>query len=191
MLSPDMDDNPVLRPVRVNFNPLSGYIIIEIDKKDYGFLDRQIRYQSKIFQPKRELHITITSQEAAEQVRLFMEKEPEEAFRIQSIIDETPWSIRKQNVFYHVTGDDDEETIIQMVEVIDLLSFFSRMSKVIKHGFVLPPAHVTLYTFRSDTGIGLATQEEFDRRVKTRVTPEELQPVNPTRAPGADQGLVL
>jgi hypothetical protein len=181
-----LKDAGARRVIGYHFDPGEGFLLVQVNKDAYGYVDKAVRYQSKTFAPKTELHITILSADGAEQVRQQIEEHPEDEGRIVGIIDHTDWSFIKLDEYYHVK-DGDEETIIQMVEVPRLNAFFSDLSALVGKGFVLPPTHVTLYMRESEKGIGLPNREVFDELVQGRVSRDALEWIEDQQEEGGGQ----
>jgi hypothetical protein len=169
------DENELRDPVRVSFDEKTGYLVIQLDPAEYGYKAQEAQHQGKTFQPKDELHITVVSREAADEVARFMRKDAEHAGHIHGLIDSIRWSYRKLDRYYHIQKGE-EETIIQMVEMPELESFFSELSRITGQGLALPPTHVTLYMRNSEKGIGLPTGETLERLSQGEVRPEEFLP---------------
>jgi hypothetical protein len=148
-----------------DFNEQSGYLVIKIAMDDYGYSHTEVSYRGKTFEPKDELHITILSDEAAEMVGKFLEEHPDDRQRICRLVEETDWTFHKTGELYYVQEDADGETIIEMVDMPELEGFFRKLSRITGKDLEIPPVHVTLYLRGTKTGIGIATQEEFDNRV--------------------------
>lgn len=176
MLTIPPKDDHLRQPARVVFDPETGFVVVQISKAEYGYHEAPVRYQGHVFQPKSELHITVVSADAAEDVRSFIERRPDDAVQIQEMVDETRWVFRELEAFYHVVESPGVETIIQMVEVPHMAEFFSRLSGLMGKGFVLPPTHITLYTLGTEKGIGLPTPTVFDQLAQSPIRPEEIQP---------------
>jgi hypothetical protein len=149
-------------PVRVTFDESEGFLMVQLDKNEYGFRDQPARFQGQTFQPKSELHITIISRDASEIVKNHLAQQPEASGALQGLIDATRWLYCRLGDYYHVR-EDEAETIIEMVEVPELQGFFSELSRMVGQGLVLPPTHVTLYTYNRDEGIGLPTGELLEQ----------------------------
>lgn len=178
---PPKDDH-LRQPARVVFDPDTGFLVVQINKAEYGFHEAPVLYQGRVFQPKSELHITVISADAAEEVRSFIARKPDEAVQVQEMVDETRWVFRELDSFYHVVESPGVETIIQMVDVPYMAEFFSRLSGLVGRGFILPPTHVTLYVRGTEKGIGLPNQTVFDQLVQNGIHPNEIQP-----APGGTE----
>lgn len=172
---PPKDDH-LRQPAKTVLDPQTGYVVVQLNKAEYGYHDEPVLYQGRVFQPKPELHITIVSADAAEAVRSFIERRPDDAVHIQEIVDETRWVFRELDAFYHVMESPEVETIVQMVEVPHAAEFFSRLSGLVGQGFVLPPTHVTLYMRGTEKGIGLPTPTVFDQLARGAITPAEVSP---------------
>lgn len=182
MATDDEQEGNVLRPQTVELVPETGYLVANLNKQTYGYLDQPVRYQGRVFQPKSELHITLISQDA-EKITRYLENNSHGQASIQEMIGATDWRFTRQPTFYHVEEAPGEETIIQMVEIPSLGAFFRELSGLVGQDFTLPPTHVTLYTRGTEKGIGLPTQRVFQELVRAEVQPEEMQPVED--APGS------
>ena len=170
-------NDQVRQSAKTAFDPQTGFVVVQLNKAEYGYQEVPVYYQGRLFDPKSELHITIVSADAAEAVRSFIERRPDDAVQVQEMVDETRWVFRALDSFYHVVEAPGVETIIQMVEVPHVAEFFSRLSGLVGQGFILPPTHVTLYMRGTEKGIGLPTQTVFDQFVQAPVRPEELHPL--------------
>jgi hypothetical protein len=104
----------------------------------------------------------------------YIQQHPENLSVLHGLIDSIRWSYRKLEAFYYIQ-EGEEETIIEMVEMPELQSFFSELSRLIGQGLVLPPTHVTLYMRNSEKGIGLPTGEVFERLARAKIRPEDLR----------------
>lgn len=169
-------DHKFHAPKDTFFDDQSGYLIVQLDKDTYGLPDTEVSYRGQTFQPKEELHITIVSSEAAENVQETLEQQPQAVEQVKHSIEETDWSYRKRERFYHVVEEPGVESIIQIVEVPGVEPFFDELSRITGKRLELPPTHVTLFTRGNPKGIGLPTQEVFDRLVTGEVSLDELEP---------------
>jgi hypothetical protein len=169
----DSNDGELCRPVNVNFNEQTGFLQVNLAKTDYDYVDRPVRYQGRIFQPKGELHITIISQDSGVLLH-YLARHPQDLDSIRDLIYSTDWSFRKLPDFYHVESGGGEESIIQMVDVPDMVPFLRSLSNLVEHGFVLPPTHVTLYTLGTVLGIPLPNAAVFRERARTPIHASDL-----------------
>lgn len=168
----------------------SNVLLIILDMGDFGILKDGISYLRVKFQPKDEVHITIIGKALAREISELAKRKPEIRFKIQKAIDETDWSYKKINKFYHVSKDkekEDEEgnprivhaeSIIQMVEVPQVEKFIEKLESILGHKIEIPPTHVTLYTVGDHRGIGIPDSSAFTRYVEREVREDELQNVN-------------
>lgn len=175
-------------PREVRFDEKSGYLRIELDKEAYGFVNAEFSFQDKDFEPKKELHITILGQGAADEVRRAMEAHPGKVRQVKRLIGSTDWSYRKFQRFYQARDEQGAQSIIQMVEVPALHKFFEELSRVVDQALKTPPVHVTLYTYGDPEGIGLSDRETFEKRVTGEVSPKVLQQQLSRTATGSDEG---
>jgi hypothetical protein len=154
-----------------SFDAESAYLVVQLDKHDFGLPDGEVAYRGRIFQPKEELHITILSRSAAETLKQRREGQPTDLDRVKQLIEDTDWSYRKRNEFYRVEEVPGIESIVQMVDAPSLSAFFRELSQIAGQELEPPPAHVTLYTRGNPKGIGLSTRAIFEQRVKEAVQP--------------------
>ncbi len=162
-------------PKSVQFDEETGYLLLKLDKKTFGFLDGNLQFKDQTFQAKDELHITILSQGAAEKVHNTINNLPARLRQIRELVQETDWSYRKFQRFYHVQDEQGNESIIQMVEVPELQQFFTDLNQAAGKQLEPPPTHVTLYVHGDQKGISLATQDIFNERVMGEISPKVLQ----------------
>ena len=174
MSLPDAQGTQYIHPVKTVLVPETGFVVSQVNPIDYGYIQVPVRYQGRLFQPKSELHITLVSENAAETVRKHFEKRPGDIDRVQEVIAQNRLSFRKLDEYYYVE-ESGEETIVQMVDLPNLGTFFQDLAGITGGGYVLPPTHVTLYMRGTETGIGLPSPAVFDARVKSQVQPGELQ----------------
>lgn len=176
-------------PVTTTFDQQTGLIKAHLDMVDYGFVNQPVRYLGKPFQPKQELHITIVSQDAGIILK-HLENHPDDVDDVQDLILSTDWSFSMLDDFFYVQEKPGVETIIQMVDIAAIRSFFKDLSKLIGQGFILPPTHVTLYTRGTEEGISLPDQQSFQQKVKNQIQPGEVRlEQDRTLRPGPEQGL--
>jgi hypothetical protein len=161
-------------PVSASFDRRTGMIVTHIDKIDFGFIDRPVRYQGLLFQPKRELHITIISKDAGV-IMAHLTRHPEDVEDILDLVVSTNWSFYRLNTFYYVQEKPEVETIIQMVEIPALQSFLGELSRLAGHGFLMPPTHITLYERGAEKGIAIPDQHSLQHLMKTQIQPQEVR----------------
>jgi hypothetical protein len=166
---------PVLQPAGVDFNQDEGFLAVTVDMDAYGYEPRAVVYKSRRFEPKDELHITILSQQAAEQVNAHFKKNRRDGQAVEELIQKTDWSFKKQERLYHIREDDETETIVQMVEVVGLEDFLTSLGNILEAQLDPPPTHLTLYMRGTDIGIGLPTNKSLTDKLQTEVKPEELE----------------
>jgi hypothetical protein len=62
-----------------------------------------------------------------------------------------------------------------MVKAPGIERFYERVGQIMGEDLEVPPLHVTLYTNEYSFGIGLSSQEAFDKYVASEVSPDELK----------------
>lgn len=162
-------------PREVIFDKETGSLLIQLVKETFDLEGNTVYLEGIPLEPKDELHITILSRDAADTLSQHLEKNPEDEDRVRRLIDETRWEYRKLDRFYHVREEPGVETIIQMVEIPGLASFFNQLSQIVKVELGRPPTHVTLYMRGTQKGIGLPTQAEFERLAQKQIHPAVLE----------------
>jgi ribosomal protein S15P/S13E len=171
----NFDGEDLLRPQQASFDPAEGYLILELDMQSFYLHPEGVRYDGRHFEAKDEVHITILSRDAAETVRQHLERYPQDEDQVRRMVDETNWEYRKLDSFYHIQQAPDEETIVQMVEVPGLDTFFNQVGQLVGQELELPPTHVTLYMRGTEKGIGIPTQAEFEQLAQKQIRLEELK----------------
>jgi hypothetical protein len=168
----------------------NNVLLISLDMDDFRILKNGISYLRVKFRPKDEVHITIVGKALAKEISELAKRKPEIRSKIQKVIDETDWSYKKINKFYHVSKDkekEDEEgkprivhaeSIIQMVEVPQIGEFFEKLESILGHEIEIPPTHVTLYTVGDHRGIGIPDRTAFTRYVEREVRQDKLQNIS-------------
>ncbi len=165
----------MMAPKELAFDGESGSMLAHLEKEDIDLEEKRVTFEERAFELKDEFHITILSREAAEAVRKHLEENPEQEEQVRGLIEESNWEFRKLERFYHVQEEPEAETIIQMVEVPGLASFFRRLSELVGKELEMPPMHVTLYMRNTEKGIGLPTQAEFEKLAQKQVGLSDLE----------------
>ncbi len=182
------DENHRHSPVITTFSEETGFILAHVDKVDFGYLDKPVRYQGKIYQAKPELHITIISKDAGILLE-HLKRHPEDIDDIQDLVISTDWSFYKTDNFYLIQDKPGIETIIQTIDIPVLKSFLRDLSKLVGRGFVMPPTHITLYMRGTEQGIPIPDQRRFKQLIKAEIHPWEVRSDrNPPPQPAPEQG---
>ena len=163
------------KAVETDFNPETGFFLLRLRKEDVGLGNEPVTVQGKTFRPKDEVHLTIFGSALGQRLAERMAADEGLEVAIRRAIAETGWSYQLQDDWYHVVREDEAESIIRMVAVPPLEAFYMKVETVADLTIPERPAHVTLYTWQDDEGIGIATWEEFERRVVGPVSPEQLR----------------
>jgi hypothetical protein len=166
---------PVETPQEVSFDEESGYLVLRLARDFAGLPEGAVEYREKTFQPKEELHITLVSRDAAEQVAAHLKQDPSAGRAIRRLIAETGWTYHRLDEYYHIVAEPGVETIVQMAAVPGVEALYRKLQALVGSPLEPPPTHITLYTLGIDKGIGLPTRAEFDRLAKGPVQPAELK----------------
>jgi hypothetical protein len=167
--------------IEPDFNVEDGSFLLHLRKEDVGLGPRAVTLAGKTFMPKREVHITITGSALGVAIMAAMRGQPELEDKIRQMISETPWTYNLQNAWYHVVREEEEsekgyaESIIRLVEVPLLPSFYRRLEALACLAIPSRPTHVTLYTYGDEHGIGIATWDAFARLVTEQLDPAILR----------------
>lgn len=180
-------------PEEVFLDPQTGYLAARVDSRNYGDYSQAVIYQGKVFQPKTELHVSIVSGSAADRLCETAEMNPAIVELIRGWIRTVDWRFLPLDRFYAVQDEEENESIVQMVNMPGVAGFFQRLSDLLQQPLPLPPTHVTLFTCGDPQGIGLPDRETFDRLVKAEVLPEAIQVViqNEGEKPENDRSIDL
>ncbi|HSM54984.1 MAG TPA: hypothetical protein VK879_02415 [Candidatus Sulfomarinibacteraceae bacterium] len=165
------------------FDQESGHVLLQLRKVDVGLEPAPVEFKGKTFWPKDEVHITIIGSLLGAELARILEENPGLVEQVREVLEDTPWSYRLLDEWYHVVreeGVDDKpyaESIIRMAQAPAIESFYERLRALTGLEIAPRPTHVTLYTYDDDHGIGVATWEQFEQRVVQEVRPEQLAPV--------------
>lgn len=162
------------KKVEPDFNRENGFFVLQLSKEEVGLGEEAVTYQGKTFQPKEEVHITIFGSRLSKELAEAMADDPALGRRLQAAVRETDWSYQLHDEWYHVV-DGEEETIIRMAGVPPLADFYRRVQRMSGVEISARPTHVTLYTYNSPKGIGIATEEEFRQLVVGELSPQYLE----------------
>lgn len=178
----------------IRFDEGMGTLLIPLNKEDVGLLDEHVVFRGTVFEPKREVHITVVGKDLGCKLKEAMKSDPLIESQIEQAIEETDWSYESKDKMYHVSkdkkeGDPEEgveivhtESIILMMEVAGIQHFYEKLGRITQMGSEVPPTHVTLYTHGDSFGIGLANRADFEECVTGEILPNELKRLSPGHA---------
>jgi hypothetical protein len=162
------------KKVEPDFNRDNGFFILQLSKDDVELGQEPVTYHGKTFLPKDEVHITIFGSRLSAELAEAMNQDSSLRRRLAAAIQGTDWDYQVQDEWYHVV-DGEEETIIRMVAVPPLDDFYRRVERMAGVEIPYRPTHVTLFTYNSPEGIGIASEEEFRQLVVGELSPEYLE----------------
>ena len=133
------------------------------------------------FSAKKEFHVTIIGFRTAGEIKqILSELSPDERGeileQIKNLIFGSDWDFQLLPQVFHIKKQyavgDERESIIQLIQIPALGTFYGRLNSMLGADFDLPPAHITLYTKGTDAvksrmGICLRTSDEL-REVTVR-----------------------
>ena len=146
-------------------------LIIPLNKSEFGIGTFTVELAGKAFKPKQEAHITVFGASVGTALLSQITDKPEIEQQVSSAFENTDWTYKKTIDFRHLvrscigpnaTGET-EESIIILLEMEGMASFYQSLKALdlIDNDLPVPPAHVTLYTFNCDEGIGVHSQKEL------------------------------
>ena len=151
------------------------------------FSKKQVVVRNQEFSPKKELHITIIGSELGKQIKEKISSNSALEDLILECISETDWSYELSNDLYLLAKEKElttnktekktihTESIIQMVNVPALESFYKKMAAITEIEIRPRPAHITLYTLGDPQGIGVDSQIEFNEFNKAKIGVDEIK----------------
>ena len=141
-----------------------GSLLIPITVQDLKIPETIHRYaQTNGFIKKDEYHVTVLGKKWTPLI-------PENLFEtIDTIVDQIHWHLIPTHNYYVLkkVNENNEEkfSIIQKMEVPELNAFVSKLSELIQQDLGTFFPHITLFTKGSSEGIGIYSEEEFNRSV--------------------------
>lgn len=138
------------------------------------------------FEPKTELHMTLVGKALGRQVHETLG----ERFRtcaVRAAFDSLDWRFertgelrRLQKTVRMKSGDSRTVgSIIEMVTMPALPKFYRALGDLLGRKLPVPPAHVTLYTYGREDGIGVPSMGKLRAWTMRRVRTEELAAAEP------------
>ena len=136
------------------------------------------------------MHITVYGRAIGRKVKEAISKNPALEGLLEQAIAATDWSYTVEERFYHVAEDKrvinpggaveivHQESVVQMVQVAGIGSFFERLGRIVSAELEVLPTHITLYTHGNPHGIGLANQAEFEALVTGEISRADLKPIS-------------
>jgi hypothetical protein len=161
--------------IHPDFNEETGTLLLRLRKEDVGLGAEAVTYQGHRFQPKDEVHITVIGSALGETLLATLKGEDRRR-RFDSLVTATNWDYQLLDRWHHVVrqGEQAAESIIRMVAVPPLPAFYTALESITGLSIPPRPAHITLYTRGDDSGIGIATWDEFEQLVAGAIDPAVL-----------------
>ena len=153
-------------------------LIISIDTSEFDLRPEGIEIAGKLFKPKQETHITVLGSTAGSTLSHKITGEPANEEMVRNAFESTDWSYRRTTDLRHLvrTGaeadaDTSEESIIVLLEMNGMAQFHQQLKLLnfIDSDLPLPPAHVTLYTFNCDGGIGVHSERQLEELTREQM----------------------
>ncbi len=114
---------------------------------------------------KKEFHITIVGRETGEKLLA----ENIDFNKIKELVESFEWQFSLNQEFYFITKsypDEQRSSVIEIVQLPDLLGFYEQLNQLTGQNFALPFSHVTLFTNSTKQenqlrGIGIYSEAEM------------------------------
>ena len=170
-----------MQDIHFQFN--GNWRLLDISREDFSLPDTRVRWQEKTFDPKPELHVTLVGKDLGEKITAKVKVAPGLAEQLQGLAREASLLVGQLGTLHHAsaekTDENDQplhaESVIQMVDVPGLETFYQRLEKLTGEAVEIPPTHVTLYTLGDPEGIGLPDWATFKARVTGEIQMEDLE----------------
>lgn len=156
------------------FNKTTNTILLSVKKEEVDLdIVKNIAAEKKLL-PKEEFHITIIGRETGE----ILSKVDIKYESIEAIAEEIDWHFTLKKEFYFITklylDGEQRSSIIQLVELPSLASFYDQLNQLTRQNFAVPFSHITLFTNstlkeKELRGIGIYSQKDFEN-----LSPEHL-----------------
>lgn len=181
-------------PLTKKFNPENCHITLSIERPTIPAFIHDAAKKLGLIE-KQEFHISVAVTKNARRIKEVMRanKSPDAMQKeIVSLVNGFSWeyaltdeyllqehSYTKEDLVENGYTDLTEHTrrsIVQRVTLPDLKLFYGKLNTLLKISITVPPPHITLFTW-SDyepmklRGIGIASEEEFRRYTKERLSP--------------------
>ncbi len=94
----------------------------------------------------------------------YSEAQQEKIFEYAQIFTrDYPIKIKELTHTFRLVTENDQRSIIVLVEMSGLNQLISSINKHFDYEFAYPPTHITLYTPKGQFGIGIDTQERYQQ----------------------------
>jgi len=142
-----------------------GSLLLPLPDARFAQMPEALSLEGIEFQRKREFHVTLLDRETGARIRA---QELAGGVRpsVRELFEGEDWQCRRSDARWLLREQLPEGTVHSIIELLDMPALVRFRHNVgWAHGQPLPPtpAHVTLYVAGSESGIGLASKEEFQR----------------------------
>lgn len=155
-------------------DPETYFLSIPVIPQQIKIPKEKIRLGDKDLLAKDEFHITVISSRLSSLIQEKLKNDASKRALFLNAIAETNWDYELLEKFYHMVEDkpididgmkttQHLESIVQLLHLPQLEQFYKKLETIFQIGIEPRPAHLTLYTFGNQRGIGINSQEEFDQ----------------------------
>ena len=157
----------------------NGTVLIGLAAESFCLANNDIDVSGEIFKPKDELHITVISGEAGFALLDKIQQDKTIEPLLKKIFEAIDWSFKQVGPVHILSRSKDnilQKSIIMLVDVPGLFKFYDQLktSGLIDADVLVPPAHVTMYTFNCPLGIGVANDDELKKLSQRTLSVNEL-----------------
>lgn len=143
-------------------------LLVSLDKNEFGIRSSPVVYAGRTFIPKRELHVTVCGSTLGKRLNQKFLEDPGIEKRVRQAFEDTDWHYEKTRGLRRLVrpqagNRNPEESIIMLVKMEGMARFYSRLKTldIIPENHPVPPAHVTLYTYNCELGIGVHSERDL------------------------------
>lgn len=155
----------------VILNEENGSLLIPVRSSILNTASKKLFFRNTFFFPKDEHHITIIGPKLGDSILEKM-RNGKKREQFMNVVAETNWDYELSNQYFHLVKSNGDlvdengtrQSIIQLVKLPSLSTFYSKLEAIFDMSFPLHPSHITLYTTSVEKeGIGIYTEKDFDK----------------------------
>jgi len=155
-------------------------LLIDMTNEPFHLPKASFYLNGQRFVRKDELHVTLLGSKLGRLLQDRQAKDPGTEKAIKAIFEAIDWSYAQTGPCHQLSrqkGAVRQGSIIMLVDMPGMKVFYDAL---MKKGFIekdtpLPPAHVTLYTYKNPHGIGVASKDVLDALSVRSLSIDELE----------------
>lgn len=141
-----------------------GSLVLPLPVAAIGALASQVEVEHLVLERKHEFHFTLLNRELGARVQQAIPKAVR-GTRLPALFAALDWAWRgtgERWLLREAMPAGDRHSIIELVEMPALARFRAAVGELLEASLPDPPPHLTLYVAGDRSGIGLASQAEFE-----------------------------